>query len=226
MGSEQYLSKYWLVVNMIYKLTDYKSQDLDNFFNKTIKELETFFSIKQLFSKPKLMLVNDHEQMESLADKKLPLWVNGNIFGQFVMVLCPENYEQECNHKYDDDVYHKLIKHELVHFFFEQLSNNNVKPCWLSEGASMYLSGQLEPHKKPIKFNNFINYYSKHDAGVYLESGFVVETLVKFGGKSRLLRLIKGLSNARTKKLFETLFETVYGFKLNYKTINEVYADT
>ena len=120
----------------------------------------------------------------------------------------------------DDKEYLSLLKHEVVHCFFNILSKRKYKPDWLWEGIAIYLSGQLE-HKKPIeKFDNFIKFYDKTGEEVYKESGFAVKFLIEKFGKERILRLIKALSNIGNSEEFIEKFKDIYGFELSYGNFN------
>lgn len=139
-----------------------------------------------------------------------------------MFVLNKNNFEKESNHNYSDEIYLKLIKHELAHIFFSKLSNGRNKPVWLSEGVSIYASNQLKNKKKPEAFKNFLKFGEKKGKGVYEESGFVVELLVNKFKKEKLLNLIKNLSKANSEDSFKALFKEIYGFELNYENINKL----
>ena len=68
-----------------------------------------------------------------------------------------------------------------------------------------------------------MSFYDKGGAaGVYEESGFVVELLVNKFGKTKLLKLIKTLHTTNSEKQFKKLFKDIYGFNLNYREINKL----
>lgn len=52
---------------------------------------------------------------------------------------------------------------------------------------------------------------------MYVESGFVVEMLVKKFGKNKLFELIRSLQDVSDEKQFSAIFKKNYGFQLSYK---------
>jgi hypothetical protein len=58
--------------------------------------------------------------------------------------------------------------------------------------------------------------------GLYEESGFAIELLVKKYHKKKLLKLIKLLPDCSTNKLFIKKFKEVYSFTPNYKEFNNL----
>ena len=59
-------------------------------------------------------------------------------------------------------------------------------------GRHSYIFIRTECFKKiPYKLNRFLGYYHKSDSGVYAESGFAVETLIKQFGKVKFFKLIE-----------------------------------
>ena len=131
------------------------------------------------------------------------------------------------------DYYPSGLLHEIAHLFFLKIAKvENPRPAWLWEGVSLFLDGHTRqskwnPNKPPKKFEEFLEYYDRHKlpgkekgSGVYRESGFVVELLVKNFGKKKLLDLIKSLHKANTKAAFAKKFKEIYGFELNYNSFN------
>ncbi|MDP7520900.1 MAG: hypothetical protein QF567_01555, partial [Candidatus Pacearchaeota archaeon] len=140
-------------------------------------------------------------------------WVNGNM----VYMLSDKNYETESNHKYSDEEYFALLKHELAHCFSNVVSGFTQKPIWLLEGISIFLSGQLKLKTKPEKFSQFIEFFENGGKGVYSESGFAVEFLVQKYGKEKILQLLKKAKKSNSKKDFADLFKSIYDFELKYE---------
>ena len=62
-----------------------------------------------------------------------------------------------------------------------------------------------------------INYYDKKDEGIYKESGFAVEFLMKYYGRGKFLQLVRELKYIASKEKFEILFKEIYGFELKYE---------
>ncbi len=128
------------------------------------------------------------------------------------------------NHKYSDEEYFRLIKHELAHVLSSNLSDANSEldrnsrslgPCWLWEGVSVYLAGQI--FDENIKLHSFLEYYDKFGPGVYAEGGIAVKYLVEKHGKAKLLALIKSMKDVKSEDEFKKLFKRIYGFELEYR---------
>jgi len=212
---------------MIYKLNLIKSQDklIERVFHKSMKELGEFYGINWIINTPKVFLIKDRKTIDSLHAKKTEPWLVGwtNNTARIVFVLDKKNLEKQSSHKYSEEYYSSLIKHELSHLFYGILSANKQGPIWLSEGMAIYTSGQTKSRARPSEFKNFLMFYAKSGSGVYAESGFVVETLVKKFGKNKLLELIKFLRDISDEKQFNRIFKKIYGFSMSYKSINKLY---
>jgi hypothetical protein len=186
---------------------------------KTIEELENFFEIK-LDKFPEIIFVKTREEINKLKGRKTESWVVGWADSGKIYILDKDNFESESDHKYSDESYSALIKHELIHLFFSNLSKRRKKPYWLNEGVSIYVSGQLKFKKKPEKFGEFLDFGENTGKGVYRESGFFVELLVNKFGKEKLLELIRRLPEIKSEDGFKNLFKEIYGFDLNYEGVN------
>jgi len=135
-----------------------------------------------------------------------------------VYLLDRDNFEKESSHKYLEDTYAALVKHELAHVFTQVISKQKgSKPIWLWEGIAIYLSGQNNFKKNPEKLSGFLSFYDGHDKVVYYESGFAVEFLVKKYGKEKLLELIKRLKETNSEDEFAKLFKEIYEVELKYE---------
>lgn len=210
---------------MIFKIIPEKNKFIEKVYNKSMKELNKFYEKEWKEGIPKLIIVNDRKTIDKLNGHKTEEWVVGWSEGRNIFILNPKNYEKESNHKYSNEEYSRLIKHELSHSFLN-LSSQHPKyklPSWFSEGIAIFTSGQNKFKKIPKKFEKFLEFHDKGGREVYRESGFVIELLIKKFGKGKLLKLVKELRNIKDKKAFEKLFKEVYGFSLNYKNINRLY---
>ena len=147
-------------------------------------------------------------------------WMVGWINRNKVYVLDSKSYEKESCHKYSEDEYKKLIKHELPHCYFLKLSKYKSEPDWLWEGTALFVSGQCKTRERPEKFEDFLEYYGKKSKYVYRESGFVVELLFEKYGIDKLLLLIKSLGH--NEEEFKKKFEEIYGFELSYDGANKL----
>lgn len=210
---------------MIFKISSSKNKELEEFYEKSMKDLGTFFGVNWKYNRPRLMLVRDRTTINNLRDQKTEDWVVGWVNKGDFYVLDRNNYEKESCHKYSKKEYFCLIKHELAHLFSHILSRNTHNPKWLWEGVATYVSGQNELKKPVTKFHDFLKFYTQSGKGIYRESGFAVELLVKKFGKQKLLRLIKSLPKANTKIKFNKLFKKIYGKNSTYKFFNELLKD-
>lgn len=205
---------------MIFKIQHIKDDLLEKIYIDSMKSLNDFYEINWAHHLPTITIVDDRETINALKGEKTENWIIGWTNGSQIYILNKDNFEKESDHKYNPDEYPTLIKHELSHCFYNILSNYNHFPSWLGEGVAIYTSGQNNSKNKPGKFTEFLEFYNHGGKGVYSESGFFIQVLVEKFGKQKLLDLIKGLKNIKTKEEFERLFAKQYGFNLTYDEIN------
>ncbi|MDO8470217.1 MAG: hypothetical protein Q7S84_04375 [bacterium] len=209
---------------MLYKLSLVKSGDrfIERIFHESMKDLGKFYGITWTTNTPKIVFLKDRKSIDLLRAKKTEPWLVGwaDDRMRIVFVLDKKELERYSSHTYSKDYYHSLIKHELSHLFYKILSAGKQGPVWLSEGVAIYTSGQNKLKIKPSKFKNFLSFYNRGGSGVYEESGFVVEILVKRFGKNKLLKLIKSLEDVSNEKQFNKLFQKIYKFQISYKSIS------
>ena len=210
---------------MIFQINEQKDKFVEDIYNKSMIELDKFFEIGWIRNTPFIFVVPDRKTIEKLRRRKTEKWVVAwaSTTSRIVYLLDRKNFEKESSHKYSKEEYTALIKHELTHQFITAYSKLFlIKPHWLEEGIAIYLSGQNK-FKKPItKFSKFLDFYDKFGKGVYNESGFFIELLVKNFGKEKLLDLIKSLKEIKSEKKFNKKFKEIYGFDLNYREINKL----
>ena len=197
---------------MVFAIESRDDKSLEKIYDKSMKELDNFFGLNWKYNKPKLFLVRDRNTIDKLHGTKTENWIVGWVNNIDVFILDKNNYEKESCHKYSDDEYSRLIKHELAHAFakvFSGIFNKPIQPDWLWEGVAIYLSGQNKTKKKPLQLKGFLQHYSNEnkDSSVYNESGFAVEFLVKNYGKQRLLELIKSLKEINSEEEFIKKFK-------------------
>lgn len=210
---------------MIFTLQSKQDKQLEQFYNEVMEELGQFFGFSWTKNKPKVFLVPDRKTIDTLREEKTPDWlvgwggaINGSIF-----VLSPENFEAESNHRYSDEEWRALLKHELVHCFYDVVTGYIRKPKWLCEGVCTCLSGQNQWKKPVTKFAGFLDDYATASKSAYREGGFVVEILLKQFGKVKLLKLLEKIKQEKPdEKGFSKLFESVYGIKLSYQELNKL----
>lgn len=201
---------------MIYKINKITHPKLKQVYTSSMEELSQFFQINWKFNRPHIILVPNRKTIDSLKGRKTEDWVVGWASNGNVYLLEDKNFEKESNHKYSNEKYFALIKHELAHCFSNIISNFSKKPVWLLEGISIYLSGQNNLKTKPKKFEKFIGFFDKSGKEVYSESGFAVMFLVKKYGKEKLLTLLKESKKSESQESFSNLFKSIYGFELSY----------
>ena len=152
--------------------------------------------------------------INDIRGRKTETWTVGWTDGNNLFLLDRKSFETESSHKYSDEYYESLIKHELSHLFFGAITGGAYRPIWLNEGVSIYTSGQNKFKKRPTKFSNLLEFFEHGGKGAYVEPGFFIEGLVNKFGKEKLLNFIKDWSKLKTREEFERLFEKTYGFKL------------
>ena len=198
-----------------------KNKKVESFYEKAMEELKDFYMINWIENTPVVFLVDTRKDFDLLVNEKSENWIVGqNLGNDRLLLLSPEGYEKESIHRYCDEEYFFLIKHELSHLFYNIFSNEKG-PNWLNEGFAIFTSGQLKKKKRIKKFKNFLKYYDHFDKGIYEESGFVVEFLIKKFGKERVLEFLKKLKSVNNEKEFKESFEKEFGFELGYEGFNE-----
>ena len=207
---------------MVFKIKKIQNKRLEAFYKKSMKELDNFFKINWKSNLPSIFLIPDRKTIDLLKHKKTEKWIVGWANGQNIFLLDPNNYSKESSHKYSEEEYKALLKHELCHLFYDEISKYSQKPRWLDEGIATYLSGQNKFKKIPKKFNKFLDYYNGGGKGIYNESGFAIEILIKKFGKKKILNLIKKLPRIKNKTHFNKEFAKIYGFNLTYKNFNKL----
>ncbi len=215
---------------MVYKLSLTKSSDrfVEGVFCKSMKDLGKFYAIHWTTNTPKIVLLKDRKTIDLLRARKTEPWLVGWANGEMriVFVLDRRSLGKYSSHKYSKEHYSSLIKHELSHLFYKILTGDKRGPVWLSEGVAIYTSGQHKSRTVPSEFKNFLTFYSHGGSGVYAESGFVVEILVRNFGKNKLLKLIKSLRSISDEKQFNRVFKRIYGFQISYRSINNYYTNS
>jgi len=200
----------------------YQEENLKNLFQKSLVEVEAFFDIIKPYNKPVFILLENRKSINYAYGQETGDWVVGWNHGKYIFLLNPKNYEKESKHKYSDEEYSQLIKHEITHYIYNALVGTN-NPRWLLEGIGMVASGQIEKYKeKPTEFKSFLYYYNKMDSKIYKESGFLVKILFDKFGKEKLLGFIKTLRGNKNPQDVEKSFKEVYNLDLNYPNMNKL----
>ena len=128
---------------MTLKLSKIKDEFIDNLFEECMNELKDFFKINWTKNRPSIILFEDRETLDELKGSKTDDWNVGFATNNKIYLLNRENYEKESCHKYSDEEYKKLLKHELVHLYYDIFSRGAHYPRWFNEGLAVFLSGQL-----------------------------------------------------------------------------------
>lgn len=211
---------------MIYKIIHIEDSFVEDVFKQSMEDLNLFYEIDWRNHLPKIIIVNNRQDIDLLKGEKTEDWIVGWSEGKSIYVLDRGNLEKESNHKYKPETYKALIKHELSHSFYNIKSKGRNTPRWLCEGVAIYTSGQNKFKKIPTEFHKFLSFYNIGGDGIYSESGFVVQILVEKYGKEKLLELISSLNVVKDEKGFLELFEKRYGFTPNYKEFNSFLEKT
>jgi hypothetical protein len=210
-------------MNKIFKIITKKySSNVENFYKKAMKELKDFYIINWNENTPVLFLVDSRKDYDVLINQNTENWEVGRHIGENkILLITPESYEKESIHKYSDEEYFFLIKHELSHLFYNIFSQGQ-RPVWLDEGFAIFTSGELKKKTKINEFKNFLDYYSHSDEKIYKESGFAVQVLIEKFGKNKVLDFLKKLPKIEDEKEFKKSFEGYFGFKPDYKAFNNL----
>jgi hypothetical protein len=205
---------------MVFSVKKIEDPEFDSFVNKCIEELNPFFGIKWTFNKPSVFIVPNRTIINELKGEETKDWLVGWSQGKDLFLLDKENFETESRHKYSEEEYGLLVKHELIHCFCNILFPGFSKPWWLREGLAIYLSGQLEKRIRPEKMKKCLSYFEEGGSGLYSESGFIVKDLIEKHGKEKILELVRKSRKIKNKEEFDELFEQIYGFELGYDIFN------
>ncbi len=195
----------------------------DDLLQKALTELELFCGF-ELQRKPSLFIINHWNTVDKLwytnsRSNNIFGWINGD----YVFVVSKELYTLSTKNWFPPkaDTYYMLIKHELSHIFFQEMSGYYYKPTWLWEGFAIFASGQNTIKHKPTKFINFIDCYSKNTEELYSEAGFAVDCIIKKFGKDKLFSFIKSANLSTNYVDLEKLFREIFNEELNYANFNQ-----
>ena len=107
---------------------------------------------------------------------------------------------------------YNAIKHEYVHAFLAELSDNRI-PAWLDEGIAQYLEGQDNPRLAPALRNwlannpplaldslnhGFTTLKGSSVVVAYAESLFITRSLINRYGISKVAKVIKLLGQGES----------------------------
>lgn len=198
------------------------NKEVKAFYDKAMKELIYFYGVNWIENTPVIYLVNSRESFDIISGYQTEDWAVGRALSyNKLLLLSPESYEKESRHKYSDEEYYSLLKHELSHLFY-MIFSQGKGPIWLDEGFAIYTSGELVIKNKPKELKNFLKYYSHEDEDTYDEVGFVVEGLIKKYGKEKVLGFLKLLPDIDSEESFNNEFEKYFEIGLEYGNMNKL----
>lgn len=206
------------------RLTFQPDPVLDELVRRSCVEFNDFFETGWTRNTPKLFVVPDRATINALRETETEDWIIGWAHGTFIFVLAREKFTSESSHPEPTDArYHALIRHELIHVFFQHVTGGYV-PIWLNDGLCIALSGQLAEKPRPEKFTSFLDFHdSGGKGGLYDESGFAARLLIRHFGREKLLQLLRGIRDAGpglSPEKFASLFTATYGVPLEYGTFD------
>lgn len=204
---------------MTLKLSKIDDEFIIKIFEECMEELGEFFKINWVKNRPSIIIFEDRKTLDELKGSKTDDWNVGFATNNKIYILDRNNFEKESCHKYSDKEYKKLLKHELVHLYYNIFSKGVHCPRWFNEGLAVFLSGQLEG-KKIEKFKKFLRYFEKRGNNLYTEGGFAIKILIEKFGKEKIFELIKNISSLQTEERFNLKFKEIYGEKPSYKFFN------
>lgn len=177
---------------------------------------------KKRIPKVKLTLVYSREEINNLIGRKTDNWLVGYAdFSGEIFILSPSVFDRESDHSKRD--FRKVICHEISHLFIRKI-HNSYEPIWLEEGLAYCVAGQKSRLKKnnPI-FNNpealfFIDTRSRwnktigsHPDVPYALAYLLVDFLIRYYNKDRIIKLLMSLEGRYNKKGFCKKFRKIYG---------------
>ena len=112
---------------------------------------------------------------EEFSHFKTTEWMVGFAFPRRHTVFVVE----ESASTRSNDEWLKIIKHEIVHVFYES-KFHSILPYWLNEGMACYLSGQ-QNSRTEISIKDLMKYHNSSDKGIY-DIGYTAVRLM-LGGK-------------------------------------------
>jgi len=125
-----------------------------------VAELSEYFGLTNVFPPVRAVLVPDRSEFDRLVADLLGVDIerpsNPGRVAQpqktDIIFLSPLAFEQHSTYEYDPDDFRRMIWHELVHVFEEDLTPDmEATPRWWSEGLAVYLSDQWR-HESQFKF--------------------------------------------------------------------------
>lgn len=206
-------------MSSIFKVTAVEDSELQEYKDTAMEELNEFFGKKWVYNTPKIFIVDDRKTIDLLKEEKTEDWVVGWSWGRnAIFILNPKNISKESCHDCSKYNIKQLIKHELSHSFF-QMTFGQCKFMWINEGVALFTAGQLENYDKPKKFDGFLD---ENENKIFQESGYVIKLIIDNFGKEKLFEFLKNQSNLSESEELNSLFEKIFGAKLDYSFFNKL----
>jgi hypothetical protein len=198
-----------------------KDQKISNsLITKNIQSLEIFWNTK-IKEKPIIFVLNSREEINNIrnekTDKKLVAWFWKD---KYIYILNKPKFIKES--VWPKSFFNTVLKHELSHFFFYQITKNS-SPAWLNEGLACYLSNQKykeKIEKKEIK--KLLSCYYDFDRSLFNISESLVESLINVGGKKNFIKFIKSINKDLKPNDFKNLFQKFYKIQFNTKNLTKL----
>jgi hypothetical protein len=206
---------------MTLKLSKTKDEFIDKIFEECMDELKEFFRINWTRNRPSIIIFENRETLNELKGSETDDWNVGFATNNKIYLLDRKNFEKESCHKYSDEDYKKLLKHELVHLYYDIFSKGAHYPRWFDEGLAVFLSGQVKD-KVVEKFEKFLDYFNKGGDNIYSEGGYAIKVLIDNFGQDKLFGLIKDISSLQTEEKFSEKFKEIYGEDPSYEFFNSL----
>lgn len=197
-------------VTSVFKLTPLENDILQKYKDNTMRDLNEFFGRKWLYNTPKIFVLDDRKTINLFQEKETESWVVGFSTDNAICILNPANISKESSHDGSKYNIEKLIRHELCHSFF-QMTFGKTNFSWVTEGVSLYVADQLSNYPIFTKFDGFLD-----GNKIYQESGTVIKLLFDKYGKDKLFDFLKKQGDIKEMEELKTVFESVFGAKLEY----------
>lgn len=210
------------MMKSVFKVTITEDAVLQGYRDTAIQELNEFFGTHWVHYTPKLFIVDDRKTIDLIREEKTEAWVVAWSWGnEAIFILNPKNILKESCHNDSKENIRHLIKHELCHSFFKMAFGEFSKFQWVNEGVSLYATGELEGYDRPEKFDGFLD-----DNKIYEESGYAIKLIIDNFGKEKLFEFLKNQSNISELGELNSLFEKIFGAKLDYAFFNKLISET
>ena len=110
---------------MIYNLNEVNNKELKTFLDTSLEELKKFYKLGEIQT-PNLFILKDRKTIDLLKGRKTEDWLVGWSVPELnsIFVLEKSKFGTESKSVYSDNMYNKLLKHELVHILYHKISKN------------------------------------------------------------------------------------------------------